>query len=102
MFSTSDLRKGLKLEIDGDPWVITDFDFCKPGKGTALYRCKMKNMITGNTMDRTYRSADKIGKPDLEEREMVHGTVLSFSAFGFASEDFICDGSMCKVNLFVL
>ena len=72
MLSASDLRKGLKVEIDGEPWVITDFDFCKPGKGTALYRCKMKNMITGNTMDRTYRSGDKFEKPDLSERDMYY------------------------------
>ena len=39
MFSASDLKKGLKIQIDGAPWVITEFDFCKPGKGTALYRC---------------------------------------------------------------
>ncbi len=72
MFGTSDLRKGLKVEIDGDPWMITDFDFCKPGKGSALYRCKMKNMITGNTMDRTYRSSEKLGKPDLTEKEVYY------------------------------
>ncbi len=72
MFSASDLKKGLKVEIDRDPWIITDFDFCKPGKGTALYRCKMKNMITGNTMDRTYRSVDKIGKPELAEIEAYY------------------------------
>jgi elongation factor P len=72
MLSVSDLRKGLKVEIDGEPWLITDFDFCKPGKGTALYRCKLKNMITGNTMDRTYRPGDKFEKPDLEEREMYY------------------------------
>ncbi len=72
MFSASDLKKGLKIEIDGDPWVITDFDFCKPGKGTALYRCKMKNMIAGNTMDRTYRSVDKIEKPELSENEVYY------------------------------
>ncbi|NCC52115.1 MAG: elongation factor P, partial [Spartobacteria bacterium] len=42
MFSASDLRKGLKIEIDGDPYVITDFQFVKPGKGQALYRCKLK------------------------------------------------------------
>lgn len=70
MYSASDLKKGLKVEIDGDPWVINDFEFCKPGKGTALYRCKMKNLITGSGMEKTYRPTDKIGKPDLEEREM--------------------------------
>lgn len=72
MYTTSDLRKGLKIEIDGDPYVITEFQFVKPGKGQALYRCKLKNIITGSTMDRTYRSADKVGKPDLMQREMVY------------------------------
>jgi elongation factor P len=72
MLSASDLRKGLKIEIDGEPWILTDFDFCKPGKGTALYRCKMKNMITGSTMDRTYRPNDKFEKPDLAEKEMYY------------------------------
>ncbi len=72
MFSASDLRKGLKVEIDGEPWIVADFDFCKPGKGQALYRCKLKNMITGNTMDKTYRAVEKIGKPNLEEKEVFY------------------------------
>ncbi len=72
MYSASDLKKGLKIQIDGQPWVITEFDFCKPGKGTALYRCKMKNLITGSGMEHTYRPTDKIEKPDLEEREMYY------------------------------
>jgi elongation factor P len=71
MFSASDLRKGLKIEIDGDPYIVTDFDFCKPGKGQALYRCKLKNMLSGGTMDRTFRSVDKIDKPDLRDKEMI-------------------------------
>ncbi len=71
MYTASDLRKGLKVKIDNDPYLVTDFDFCKPGKGQALYRCKLKNMITGSTMDRTYRSADKIEKPDLFEKTMI-------------------------------
>ena len=72
MYSASDLRKGLKIEIDGEPWVITEFEFSKPGKGQALYRCKLKNMITGNTMDKTYRSVEKMGKANLEEREVFY------------------------------
>ena len=71
MFSASDLRKGLKIEIDGEPYEIVGFDFHKPGKGQALYRCKLKHMLNGTTMDRTFRSADKVGKPDLMETEMV-------------------------------
>jgi len=70
MYTTSDLRKGLKIEIDGQPYVITDFQFVKPGKGQALYRCKLKNILNGTTLDRTYRAAEKIGKPDLMQRDM--------------------------------
>jgi len=116
MFSASDLRKGLKIEIDGEPWVINDFDFCKPGKGTALYRCKLKNLITGSTMDRTYRPGDKFEKPDLAEREMYYSypegdffvfsdaetyeelrvskSVLGNSAY------FLIEDSLCNILLF--
>ena len=70
MYSASDLRKGLKIQIDGEPYIITEFEFSKPGKGQALYRTKMRNMITGNQFTQTYRSNDKFEKPDLEERTM--------------------------------
>ena len=72
MYNASDLRKGLKIEIDGNPFIITDFDFSKPGKGQALYRCKMRNMITGNQFTQTYRSNAKFEKPALEERNMQY------------------------------
>lgn len=70
MYSASDLRKGLKIEIDGDPYIVTDFEFSKPGKGQSLYRTRMKNMLTGNAFERTYRSNDKFNKAPLEERTM--------------------------------
>jgi elongation factor P len=70
MYTASDLRKGLKIQIDGEPYIITDFDFSKPGKGQALYRTKMRNMITGNQFTQTYRSNDKFERPNLEERKM--------------------------------
>ena len=72
MYTTSDLRKGLKIEIDGYPYVITDFQFSKPGKGQAIYNCKMKNMINGSTLSKSYRSNDKINKPDLIEKKMTY------------------------------
>ena len=69
----SELKKGLKIVIDGQPWNITEFEFCKPGKGQAMYRCKMKNLLTGSTTEKTYRSSEKdIEKADLEEREMYY------------------------------
>ncbi len=72
MYLASDLRKGLKFEIDGDPYIIVDFEFKKPGKGQSLYKCKLKNMITGAQFERTYRSGDKFDKADLEEQEMEY------------------------------
>jgi elongation factor P len=72
MIESSDLRKGLKLEIDGEPYVIVQFEFTKPGKGQALYKCKLKNMVTGVQFDRTFRSGDKFKEPDLEEQQMEY------------------------------
>ena len=72
MYLASDLRKGLKFEIDSEPHVVVDFEFKKPGKGRSLYKCKLKNMITGAQFERTYRSGDKFVKPDLEELNMEY------------------------------
>lgn len=72
MYSASDLRKGLKIEIDGAPFAITEFTFTKPGKGQAIYTCKLKNMLNGSTMTRQYRSADKIDKPALQQRTLTY------------------------------
>lgn len=72
MYESGDLRKGLKIEIDGDPYVVVQFDFVKPGKGQALYKCKLKNMVTGAQFDRTYRSGEKFNEANLEEVEMEY------------------------------
>ena len=72
MYSASDLRKGLKIQIDNEPYIVTEFQFSKPGKGQALYRCKLKNMITGVIIDPTYRSGDTFEPADLEERKMQY------------------------------
>ena len=70
MYNESDLRKGLRLKIDGDPYIITEFNFVKPGKGQALYRCKLKNMISGSQFERTFRSVDSFEEADLQEKKM--------------------------------
>jgi len=72
MLESGDLKKGLKIEIDGEPYVIIKFDFVKPGKGQSLYKCKLKNMITGAQFEKTYRSSEKFNKADLEEHEMEY------------------------------
>ena len=72
MFESGDLRKGKKLEIDGEPYVVVQFEFVKPGKGQALYKCKLKNMVTGVQFDKTFRSGEKFNEADLEEVEMEY------------------------------
>jgi elongation factor P len=72
MYTAADLRKGLKVVIDNEPYIVTVFDFSKPGKGQALYRTKLRNMITGLTLDRTFREGDTFEPASLEEREMQY------------------------------
>jgi elongation factor P len=72
MYESGDLRKGLKIQIDEEPYVIVQFSFVKPGKGQALYKCKLKNMVTGAQFDRTFRSGDKFDEANLEEHEMEY------------------------------
>ena len=72
MYDVSELRKGLKIEIDGAPYEITDFSFAKPGKGQAIYRCKLRNLLTGSTQDKTYRSGDKVDQPSLAQRDLIY------------------------------
>ncbi len=72
MLESGDLRKGLKLEIDGEPFMIVQFEFVKPGKGQALYKCKLKNLLTGVQFDRTFRSGEKFNEASLEEHEMEY------------------------------
>ncbi|MDY0359999.1 MAG: elongation factor P [Desulforegulaceae bacterium] len=72
MFESGDLKKGLKIIYEGAPYVITQFEFVKPGKGQALYKCRLKNMLTGSQFDNTFRSGEKFEKADLEELEMEY------------------------------
>ena len=57
-FTAADLRKGLKIELEGIPYEVTEFEFCKPGKGQAMYKCRIKNMLLGTTMEKPFRAVD--------------------------------------------
>lgn len=70
--STAEFRNGLKIEVDAEPYVIVEFQHVKPGKGGAFVRTKMKSLRTGNVIDRTYRSGEKVDVPDLEEKTMQY------------------------------
>ena len=66
-YNTSEFKKGLKVLIDNEPHLMVDTEFMKPGKGQAVYRTKLKNLIRGTVIDRTYRSGDKIDAADVSE-----------------------------------
>lgn len=72
MYSTSDFRKGLKIEIDGEPWLMVDNQFVKPGKGQAFNRTRIKSLITGRVIDRTFKSGETVGRANVEEHEMQY------------------------------
>jgi elongation factor P len=72
MYTASDLRKGLKIELEGVPYEVVEFQFVKPGKGQAMYKCRIHNLLSGNVTDRTFRAVDRIDKPDLEERDLAY------------------------------
>ncbi len=70
MIPTSQFRNGLKVELDGEPFVIVEFQHVKPGKGGAFVRTRLKSLKSGLVQDRTFRSGEKLQRPDLEERKM--------------------------------
>src|SRR3984885_2648480 len=70
VYEVSDFRKGLKVEIEGVPWVIVDFQHVKPGKGNAFTRTKLKNLMTGANLEKTFKSGEKFNIPDMIQKEM--------------------------------
>lgn len=72
MISTSEFKKGVKMELSTTPFVIIDFQHVKPGKGPAFVRTKLKNLITGKVIDRTFRSGEKVQEADIEQRSMQY------------------------------
>lgn len=72
MASTADFRNGMVIEIDGDLWAISYFQHVKPGKGGAFVRTKLKNVLTGAVVDRTYRAGEKVNDVRLERRPVTY------------------------------
>lgn len=105
MYESSDLRKGLKIEIDGDPHVVVQFDFVKPGKGQALYKCRLKNMITGAQFDKTYRSGEKFKEANLEEVEMEYlyfdGDTYCFMNSSNYEQEFLTEEQIGEAKAFL-
>ncbi len=66
-YNTSDFRKGLKVQIDGEPYLMFECNFVKPGKGNAFYKCKLRNLIRSTVLDRTYKGGESLESADVEE-----------------------------------
>lgn len=116
MYSTTDFRKGLKIEFNGKPWVIVEFQHVNPGKGSAFVRTRLRNLETGQVLENTFKAGDKVPVPDLENREMQYlyndGTKYTFmdnasydqvtltnDELGDA-KDWIIENSVVKVTYF--
>jgi elongation factor P len=114
-YSTNEFRSGLRIIIDNDPWVIVDNEFVKPGKGQAFNRVRVKNLKTGKTVDKTFKSGDSVEAADVMDTEMqflyADGEFWHFmepnsfeqyaadeSAIGDA-KDWITDGDVCGITL---
>lgn len=67
--NTSDFRKGSKIILEGEPYDMLEVNFVKPGKGQALYKCRMKNLIKGTILDRTYKSGDSLEAADVRNAD---------------------------------
>ncbi|MEK6248302.1 MAG: elongation factor P [Planctomycetales bacterium] len=67
--STSEFRKGLKVQIDGDPYVVIESNFRKPGKGNAIYTLRMRNLIRGTILERNYKGGESLEAANVEEVE---------------------------------
>jgi translation elongation factor P/translation initiation factor 5A len=70
--STAEFRKGLKIELDGQPYNIVEFQHVKPGKGGAFVRTKLKHLRLGRVVDRTFRAGEKVGWSSTEQRSMQY------------------------------
>ena len=115
-YNTSDFRKGLKVQLDGDPYLMIECNFVKPGKGQALYKCKLRNLIRSTVIDRTYKSGDSIDAADIQEidaqylyhqaDQFVFMDNESYEQYELSKEQvdedwrYLKEGMVCKLLLF--
>lgn len=72
MVTAGDFRKGMTVEIDGQVWMVVDFLHVKPGKGAAFVRTKLKNVMTGSVLERTFNPSDKFPRAMIERKTMEY------------------------------
>ncbi len=114
--STNEFRAGVKILLDGDPYTIVENEMVKPGKGQAFNRVKVRNLKTGRTIERTFKSGDSVESADVVEMDMqylyqdgdfwhfmVPDTFEQYTAGKAAVGDgavWLKDGTVCIVTLF--
>lgn len=86
MYETSDFKKGLKIMVEGKPYVIVDFQHVKPGKGNQFSRTKLRNMLTGQNLEVTFKSGEKFEVPNVENKEMTF-LYKDDSGYNFMSQE---------------
>ena len=115
-YNTSDFRKGIRVQIDGEPYKMIECNFVKPGKGNALYKCRLKNLIRGNILDRTYRGGDSLEAADVEETDaqfsyrqgdtFVFMDNNTFEQYELSAEQvddawkYLMEGMVCQITLY--
>lgn len=72
MISSNDFRSGVTIELDGSVWRVVEFLHVKPGKGSAFVRTKLKNVQSGNVVERTFRAGETVPQATIEKRTMQH------------------------------
>ncbi len=113
---TSDIKKGVKMMWDGQPYIVVEFQFVKPGKGQAFTRTKMKNLLTGGVIEKNIRSGEKLEAADVEDRSLQYiypdgdmyvfmnshsGDQLTVTADVIGADaDLLVDGIDCVITLY--
>ncbi len=113
---TTDIRKGLKIQIDGVPYHVVEHQFVKPGKGQSFTRCRIRNLTNGNVVERTWKSGESVELADVETRKLTYswdeGDSLVFMDTGTGDQlhvmkdkvgdevKFISEGLDCEVTLY--
>ncbi len=114
-YSTSEFKSGLRIIIDGDPCIIVENEFVKPGKGQAFSRVRIKNLKTGKTVDKTFKSGESVEAADVMDTDMqylyndgefwhfmVADTFEQYAADEKAvggAKNWISDGDICQITL---
>ena len=115
-YNTSQFRKGLKVQLEGDPYLMIECNFVKPGKGQALYKCKLRHLIRGTVLDRTYKSGDSLDAADVEDisaqflyRQQDHFVFMdnnTYEQYDLTKEQvedawkYLKEGMICSMTLF--